>query len=369
MKTATDSRLLLWLAMGGFLIQLLASYFQPRPGYYMVTDSPVYWANAISIFNEFKVQDTFYPMGTSLFLSPLYAVGLSPFSVVLFVHPVLHVVNVLLAYRIVRRYGSNFAALIAASLVMVYPPLLNYSRQLLSESWFVTTLFGAFALLTDSGKTKMFLGGLLLGLSVLVRTPALGIVGVFFFALFLLRYPLLHILSCALGVGLVLVFGLWMATRSSGHFTVLVTGTSMATTRRSVPGGYEDIPVDQQKSSYLAMLRSDPVDFGKQRLCSLTGMLSPWPLGSSRSLATKLIIFCSDAPVLIATLLAAGIACRKKIRSPVWLLICPALGLVGFYSLFFVESRYRMPYLPFLICFSVIVLASQIPKNIRQHGD
>lgn len=321
-----------------------------------MTDSPAYWDNAGSFMQDGTIVNTFYPMGSSLLIAPLRAAGLEPFMVVLWAHPVLHVMNVLLAFAIVRRLGTTGAALAAGWCVACYPPLLNYSRQFLSEPWHVTTLFAACAVLIRPGKSRAWWGGVLLGLSVLIRTPSLGVAAFVLAALVFAKRPAGQWLLCLAGVVLVLAGGTLLASRSEGRFVFLTTQGSMATSRRSVLGGEAFVPAQEQKASYLAWLKEEPAGFLKQRWFALVNMTSPWAFGESRSLATKLLILLSDLPILMACLLAIREALRTRWRTEVWLLLCPALGLIGFHTLFVGQNRYRMPYMPFLICFAAVFL-------------
>jgi len=344
------------LGFAAFAVQFLVSWFQPHPGYFWHTDSPAYWNNAASFLQDGTIVNTFFPMGASLLLAPLLAAGLEPFTVVLWVHPALSVFSVLMAFALVRPLEGPGAALAAGWCVALYPPLLNYSRQLLSEPWYVATLLAACAVLIQPGKGRAWWGGVLLGMTVLIRTPSLGVAVLVLGSLAFAKRPALEWLLCLAGTVLVLSGGTLLASRSDDRFVFLTTQGSMATSRRSVLGGEVSVPESEQKASYLAWLRKEPAAFLEQRLFSFVNMTSPWAFGETRSLATKLLIFLSDAPIILATLLAIRESLRTRWRPETWLLLCPALGLIGFHTLFVGQNRYRMPYMPFLICFSAVYL-------------
>lgn len=343
-----------------FIVQWTASWLQPTSGYFMMTDSPYYLENAYSLLHEGRITDPYYPMGMSILLAPLVYLGFEPFMIVLWVHPVLHSVSTFFCYSIVRRFAPVGASCAAALCVAFYPPAINYSRQLISEPWFLSVILGAFYFLTGSQRWSACAGGLLLGFSVLVRTPALGIVAVAMVALLMLSQPKCHVLIVAVSAACVILLGTILASRSTGKLTFLTTGTAMATSHRSIPGGYEIIPENERASSYIKAALEEPLAFVGQRLCALFNIISPWPLGDDRSLIAKIIILLSDLPIIVSTLWAAFLLVRRRCFDSRWLLCLPALGLISFYTVFFAINRYRMPYYPPLICFVFAVLSPSI---------
>jgi hypothetical protein len=359
-KSATSKNYLLLLAVVGFSVQFVASWFQPHPGYYMMTDSPAYWGNAASLVEYGRIADTFFPMGVSILLAPFRALGFEAFSVVLWIHSLLNCANALLAYSIVRRFTLPGIALVAGLWVACYPPSINYARQLISEPWFVTTLLGALALMISPGPMRARLGGVLMGLIVLIRTPGLGILILVGLGLIWLRRPIREIWGFGLGALFVIGLGIILACHSSGKFVFLMTGTSMATGLRSTWDGYETVPDAERPSSYLAGAVEDPLAFMSQRKYAFMNITSPWPLGDDRSWKTKLAVFLSDAPILTGALMSVWFGVRAKRLDSRWLLMAPMVGLVGFYCLLFAISRYRMPYFPPLICLVTICLGPAV---------
>lgn len=349
------------VAVGGvaalaFGVQFIGSLLQPRPGYFWMTDSPVYWDNATEFFQTGRLATVFYPMGASLFLAPFAGLGFKPFSVVLWVHSALHAMNAVAAFMIVRRGRSVTPAAVAAILVAIYPPLLNYSRQLISEPWFVTSLMLGLWLIIRPGRRRALFAGLLFGVMTLVRTPGLGIAALMPAALVSLRRPKVEVLLFIAGVGLVVMTGVILASASAGRPVFLTSGVSMTVGCRSVLGGYVFLPADEQPASYISHLLNSPREFFQERTYAILNILSPWPLDSSRKLATKIMIFCSDAPVLLLSIASVGEWLRRRKVDDSMLLVVPAIGLIGFYSLLFAINRYRMPYFPPLICLAVWTL-------------
>jgi hypothetical protein len=245
---------------------------------------------------------------------------------------------------------------VAAILVAFYPPLLNYSRQLISEPWFVTTLMLGLSLIVRPGWRRAFLAGVLIGMSTLVRTPGLGILTVMPIALLILNRTAKEVLLFVAGAGVVIGAGVAIASVSVGRPVFLTDGVSMATTCRSVFGGYQFLTDSEQPASYLSHLIHSPAAFFRERLFAFMNIVSPWPLDSTRTFATKVMIFCSDVPVLMLCIVTMVGWIRRRTLGSAMLLVVPAAGLVGFYSLLFAINRYRMPYIPPLICLAVWTL-------------
>ena len=361
-----NSMHLVGLCLAAFAAQFFVSWFQPSTGYFWHTDSPVYWDNARSLLYDGRIANTFFPMGASMLLAPFRWAGLEPFSIVLWVHPLLNSLDVLMAFFLVRYLAGPGAAFAAGWCIALYPPMLNYSRQFLSEPWYVFILLAACSVLIKPGRGRAWWGGVLLGFSVLIRTPSLGVAALCLIALAFMNRGALECMLCTAGLVVVLMFGSALASLSSERFVFLTTQGSMATSRRSVLGGEIAVPDAAQHPSYLSALVAEPTDFIKQRLYSFINVASPWAFGDGRSIQVKLMIFVPDFLILIATLVALREALRMQRNPEVILLLCPALGLIGFYTMFVGQNRYRMPYMPFLICFCAVHLWPHFTTRFRR---
>jgi hypothetical protein len=350
-----DKAAIVGVAAVAYALQFVASLLQPSPDYFWMTDSPAYWANATEFARTGRIAEPFFPMGASLFLSPFVAMGVEPYSVVLWVHPAVHAVSAVAAFLIVRSALAAIPAAAAGLMVASYPPLLNYSRQLISEPWFVATLMVGLWLAIRPGRERALLSGVLFGTATLVRTPGLGIVALMPVSLLLLKRAKTDAAAFVVGASAVIITGVMIASASAGRPVFLTSGVSMTTGCRSIYGGYEFLAVHDQPASYLSHLIQSPGLFAQERLFALLNIISPWPLGEGRGLATKLLIFLSDAPVLFFTIASIGLSRRSRRVDDVLLLLVPAIGLISFYTLLFAINRYRMPYIPPLICYGVWV--------------
>ena len=341
-----------------FVLQWLVSWNQPTHGYYMMTDSAHYWSNATSFREQGKIADTYMPMGASVCMAACQSFGLKEFDVVLWIHPVLNVINCWFAFVIVSHFVSGRWPLLAALFVASYPPQLNYARQLLSEPWFVTSLLALLVAMLRNGMRFSLLTGFLLGWCVLVRSQALGVWAVALLVLFLMRRPKKE-LAVIFGVSVsVIALGCLIASWSAEKPLFLTQQSLMMTIYRSVPGGWEDIPEAQRQASYLAGLMSYPLDFLTQRFWALVNMLSPWPLDAGRSWKVKLFLTVVDLPMLAALVYAMfRLPSGFKLPREVWFLVIPMVGLTMFHTMFFAVTRYRMPMMLPLIPFAVVIYA------------
>lgn len=122
--------------------------------------------------------------GYPLMIAGLRRVG-GPWVAVLLVQCILGALNVWLVYLIGRRVlASPVGAVMAAGIIAVHPACIVFANAFLSETLFVTFMLGGIWLSLrslDRGAPSAASGGLLLGLSVLVRPigivigPAIGL--------------------------------------------------------------------------------------------------------------------------------------------------------------------------------------------------
>jgi hypothetical protein len=363
-KLGTDTRYpkeVLSVAVAAYLIQWISTALFPSlvPAMlYENGDTRWYWDNATSLVNTGKLAWTFFPMGTSILLAPLYFLGLSPGAIVQWVHPLIHAGIGVLAMSIVKHF-SRPLAWYAGAAVIIYPTLLNYGRQLLSECYVVLVLMAALAILVRPGARNAFVGGCLVGLAVLVRSPILGVAAIIILILVIVRRPFKEVALAGCGICLLLALGVGIASYTDGRFVFLTSGTSMATSIKSVYGGYVAVPTEERAESYLQILRDDWRGFLTQRAHAAINIISPWPL-DDRTLLTKLAIALPETLILALGCCGSWFAFKDRRRDGVWLLLSPVIGLVCFHTLLFAISRYRMPYFPPLICFAVITCGSRI---------
>lgn len=171
--------------IGTGLLQLTMSWNQPHPTYYIHTDSVVYWGNAISLWDQGVFENvTQAPGGTALILAGFVAGGLGPWETLLIGYSLSHALSAVFAGLLVLRLGTRpSAAVLTAALIGCYPPLLNYSRQILSGPWFVATILAGLYLGLSSRRSVAIAGWTLFSFAVFVRTPGLAALLLILFAL------------------------------------------------------------------------------------------------------------------------------------------------------------------------------------------
>ena len=171
----------------------------------------------------------FYPIGYPLFIA-LFAWpaqhGLLPDDVTRLVglaQAVLGTATVLFVWVIARRLFGETAATIAAFLVAFWPGLILLTASLNLETVFVALLMGALAvLLSDEdkhGTARVFVAGLLLGLSALVRPFSIPVLVAVLIGTCVQRgwRPALHVTALlTLSMALVLAPWVWRNQRTLG---------------------------------------------------------------------------------------------------------------------------------------------------------
>jgi 4-amino-4-deoxy-L-arabinose transferase-like glycosyltransferase len=113
--------------------------------------------------------------GYPYFLGGLYAVSADSITVGRLANAALGAIVAFLVFLIVKRIWGRRTALLAATLVAVFPPLVLLSRELLSESLFIALELGMVLTVLEFRRLRGLrwaaLAGLLCGLAVLTRNP------------------------------------------------------------------------------------------------------------------------------------------------------------------------------------------------------
>ena len=357
----TDRELLVWISwillLFAFGLRVCVAYFQPRPNYFWHTDTTAYWGDAESLLREGRLSHGAAPPGLAILLVPFVWMKIPAFQVVLVVQSLLGTLTILLAMRITRYLSNRHAALLCGLILAVYPPLLNLTRQLITETWFILFLVLSVSCLLRDSLLRWFLGGCAAGMACLIRPAALGVV-LFTSCAFVSFRPLRSRAPLYLtGVAAFLLFGTALQSHSAGHL-VFFGQTSQTATYKPVWGGYATVDEAEamQRGSYLDFLVRSPKQFVTERVISVGTLLSPWPLGSAeRSLSNKLLIAASDLCVYALILWACRRVRRATWKVETWFLVAPVCGLVTFYGLLFSQPRYRWPFMPFLVCIVAVV--------------
>lgn len=263
-----------------------------------------------------------------------------------------------LVYHIAfQTFRNTFIAIIAATLMALYPNQLNYTRWILTE---IPCTFLLVLSIYLYFKNQKFFSGLSLGVSVLFRTPLLPI------GLLLLGIELVVNRKIAYS----LIGGLVLPLLFIGSYCYLKTGKFSITGNETVNviyavssytdstngeidwGAAERHPEIKTSSRawklYFDHAKHHPLKFIKQRLSSFWELWGFYPssLGGSRGIGSRIIIGISNLFLIIC---AGWAFWKNRAYSKVYVIIAPFLSLTAIYVLLVSLARYTVPMEPFLI--------------------
>jgi len=283
-------------------------------------------------------------------------------------------IGVFLIGRIAYRLAGDRAAIAAASMAAVYPPLVWVAAYAYSEAVF-WALGLALALLFDRvleadarrGWRLALALGLLMGVAVLVRAATLVFVPLAFAWLLWKRRPMLLAIC---GIGLLLVLGPWTVRNYAHHgrFVLVASdgGVTFWTGNHPLATGegdmaanpplkiasqelrarYPELNEEQMEPVYyreaFAWIRSHPIDWIALELRKLFYLIVP--VGPSYTLHSRLYYGVTVVSVGVLLPIAAIGVWRlgpRRGRTPgLWLL---ALSAVAICLIFFPQERFRIP--------------------------
>lgn len=353
------------IVLASFAIRMHASLHTGSAFWH--TDSPKYWNAAGALLaGETMPNNSEVPPALPLALIPFFAVGMEPFAVVWFVQSLLGALTVCIAIGVGRQLAGNPAGLISGLLLAIYPPSVNLSRYLLTETWFVFFIMLGMWLIIRPFRLGWYFGGAALGYAALFRWPGLGVYLAAIVILLILRQRGRAFAAALSGTAVVLILGVVLMSWNAGKPVVISGQAGSSSKYQAVYGGYLVLPdaARSSRGSYVNFLQTDPLGWAYERWVSMATLLSPWPLGNQegfrRSQATKAIIVLCDLPVLIGSILSIALLLVKKQSSLHWLLVAPLAGSFLFYIALFSQPRYRWGFTPFLIILTVAVLTPVI---------
>jgi hypothetical protein len=159
-----------------FLLRIFVSLNQPHPNYYWHNDSIFYWGVAQALVSG-KSYPTMYhiPFGLPIVLTPFVAFNISPFFFVWFVQSLMGALTTYLFYRIARHRLDEILSLLCALCFALYLPMLNLSRQLLTETLYIFVISLGFACLLCKNRLLWIVAGMSFGWGAITRWPGVGI--------------------------------------------------------------------------------------------------------------------------------------------------------------------------------------------------
>jgi 4-amino-4-deoxy-L-arabinose transferase-like glycosyltransferase len=340
--------------------------------------------------------DSLWPPGYPFFLAALMRLCGESISCVLLAQVLLGVLTVHLVYRTALRVAGPWPALAAAAYMALQPDLANHTSKVLSETLFIFLIALAVFLMVRgcvgaSRRSWHALGsGLCLGAAALARgsllplLPLLVLGAVWFWRTGSRLGPQL----AAVSLGMVLCLAPWTIRNYAlfGKITPVSSNGGMnfyyGTVAPFVLSGAEGEdsfsrlapeikrlraeyrlsreqwpPEEAFWREYGRALSSDPLQFAKLRLVSLYDFWTPWPRYAGRSLAKKLVMLVSLAPLY----LFAGMGLARLKRSgdrAVWFLPLAIGGtLTAVHTFAFATHRFFMPLIPLLALLAALGVA------------
>jgi 4-amino-4-deoxy-L-arabinose transferase-like glycosyltransferase len=316
--------------------------------------------------------------GYPVFLAPLVGTAPLPASVpavVKLAQCVLGALGVLAIGLLARRVAGSRAAIWAAALAAVYPPLVWLSGYALSEVLYVPIIFGAALLvapLTDDGSAgagrwrRALLAGAALGVAALVRPSAIGFLLLAIVWLALQRKAA----AIALLAAAVVVIAPWSARNVAhyGRFVLIASegGLTFWTGNHRLSSGEGDMAANPAiKLAYLEIRRQHPGAsqeelepvFYREALRTITSAPVWWvtllarkffylwvPIGRSYTLHSRLyflMTLCSYL-LLLPVAVAGFLQLVRRGQQP-WALWLLALSAVILSVVFICTERYRIP--------------------------
>lgn len=336
--------------------------------------------------NLYSYRPPLYPV----FLALLYSLSSPDYLTVILVQSILSSLTCWLVYLIAKSIFKRTAALSAAAITALYPGLIYYSTQLLSESLFIVLLYSAVALFYRSRNRmgKWILIGTLLGLASLCRPIALPLTLLLlpFFAINL-AHGVRRWLVVFLFTILIILPWTWRNYRIH-HQPVLITtygganlwlgnypgsngyigtpeGIQSLLRRKGIPEPEKDSLCYRKALSYIS---SHPGDFMKLSIKRFLLFWNPIPekqFGPNRIRGrdTFYRIVIAASFTLLLLLAGTGIAGTLRIWKKTWLLLYLILYFPAILMFYYISFRYRLPIIPALAIFGgegILAITSRI---------
>jgi 4-amino-4-deoxy-L-arabinose transferase-like glycosyltransferase len=333
--------------------------------------------------------------GFSLFLAAIYLVfGRELLAAQLF-NVLLGVLTVYLTYLLARKAFAEQVALVAGAVVALMPSLILYAGLLASENLATPLLLSSLALFLHGMRTSkmiyIFLSGILLGLTVLIRPATLLLPIAWLLYVFYRKRDLQMVGAHGLLLGIpiilcllpwvvrnYLVFERFIPLSTDSGSVLLISFNADSSGRYSVPQVHQEISARAEKLGWdeyqhSQALQREAFDFVRQHPWRAI-MLAPLKLfqlfrddvsgvtwnfeetsrPSPRWLRTVLIVLAQGYYGLVLGLAFMAIVYHKSLRNTPWsgLLLTPILYWSAFHLVFFGDDRYHLPILPIIVIFS-----------------
>jgi 4-amino-4-deoxy-L-arabinose transferase-like glycosyltransferase len=379
----------------------------------LASDPGAYDEAALSILRgDGYRNDIFYayrPPGYSFFLAGIYVIFGHSYLVVKLVQIVLSALTGWLIYLLMKRLHAERSALLAAAFFALYPPFVKYTSLLWSETLFIFLVVAFMYFLFKSQEAFRPLAGLaagfFLGAASLTREAAIyflipaafwfliDLPGPDRFRLFLRRFgPVLLATVVVISPWAIRnyrLFRSFIPVSTNGGINFYIGNNTQATgkyysgypprttlpaeVRGSSKEKYLALELEIQRNSYkegLRFIRQNPGFFARLTLKKFFFFWRP-PLSglnfsrNSQESFYRLLWLIFYLAVLVLAL--PGLVLALKIFKKHWLLLHLWIILVtGVHIFTFVDARFQLPIIPFLMMFAAFMLDRLLPQKLTQ---
>jgi 4-amino-4-deoxy-L-arabinose transferase-like glycosyltransferase len=334
--------------------------------------------------------DTYHPPLYYYFLALIYAVFGHSFLAVRVVQALLGAVTCLLVYSIGHEAFGDAAALLAAAFAALYPPFIFYTGVLLTETLSTFLLASATWLVLRAGRQKqnsyLYLGisGLLLGLagltrSVLLIALAVAVPWLAFVSNGRLRGKQAAQIALALGLPALLAIApitvrnyqihrafVLISTNGGVNFFLGHGGSPAWKNQiRHIPADYNgdepligisDLTATEEESYFYRLgwqyIGEHPLrtllDL-PQKLRAMYWDSDYWPASDAQAHVMRTLDLVLWRLLLLPLFLVGGLIVRLRRQRQALLLFALALSSVAVPVVFWAQTRFRVPFVPFFV--------------------
>ena len=342
--------------------------------------------------NLYSYRPPLYP----IFLALLYYPGLPNYLTVILVQSLLSALTCGLVYLIAKAIYRPTTALIAAGLAALYPGLIFYSTQLLSETLFIFLLYSAAAIFYRARNQmgKWIIIGMTLGLASLCRPIALPLtilllpffawnlthgirrwLLVFFCALLLIlpwtgrNYHIHHhpVLLTTYGGA-----NLWLGNYpgANGHIGT-PEGIQTLLRRKDISEPEKDSLCYRKALSFISRHPGQFMELSGKRFLLFWNPIPEEQFGPNRlqgrDTLYRIVVAVSFSILLLLAGLGAAVTPRLWKRA--WLLLVLIFYFPAILMFYYISLRYRLPIIPALAILGGEGLRAITSRNFRTRDD
>lgn len=346
-----QKRVLMGILALGFLLRAYVAFFTRLP--HMHKDSFEYFHHAEALLAGGYIN--YFPNGYPFIIALLKLItGNGVVTALLWMNILMSVAVIFFVSDIGKRlFPGTFIGLLAAFIVAVFPTQINFARWLLTEAPTAFFLVGAYFFYF---REKKWLSGLFFGLATVVRTDEAPVFLLLILAAMIWRRKFeIRLLAAAMLPILLLGYYCYLKT---GQFSIAGHGRvnimfSITACGPDIDYYYQDkhpeiTTTGQALGLYFRHMRSEPVEFMKQRLANLWELWGFYPSSSdgNRGWLSRVVIGLGNAFMVIFGIYAWW---KNRKEFPIFVMIFPFVIVAVMHSMLLAIPRYTYPVEPFMI--------------------